>query len=69
MARNWPINSKEPKVGSVVILDESVYGHSAVITQMWEDEFKVDETNYIPCTRSTRIIRKDYDKIIGYYER
>lgn len=68
LARNWPTNSKIPKVGEVVILNESPAGHSAYITHVWVDEFEVDETNYIPCQRSSRIIKNNDKDIIGYYE-
>ena len=67
-ARKWPINRHEPAVGEVVVLDESFYGHTAYITEVYKDSFKVTETNYIPCKRSERIIKNNYSKIIGFYE-
>ena len=67
VAKNWLRNTDKAQVGGVVILKESPSGHVAYITKVWADEFEVDETNYVPCTRSTRIIKKNYDKIIGYW--
>lgn len=66
-ARNWPTNSTIPAVGSVVILNESPNGHVAYITKVWADEFEIDETNYIPCTRSSRVIKNNNKDILGYY--
>lgn len=67
LARNWPRNTDIPAVGEVVILNESPQGHVATITQVWADEFKVDEANYKPCERSQRTIKINDPDILGYW--
>lgn len=66
-AKNHPINSKEPKVGGLVILRESAFGHLAEVSQVWEETIVISESNHIPCKTGTREINRNDNKIIGYY--
>lgn len=69
------INSQVPKVGSVVILDESYpgtnTGHVAVINKIDEDGTLIlTESNYAKneTVSNTRRVAPDYPKIKGYFE-
>ncbi len=66
-ARNWPINSKIPTVGGVVVLNESNSGHVAYITAVGEDSFTVVEANYSPCRKTQRIISFENSDIKGFW--
>ena len=66
-AKNHPINSDTPRVGSLVITNESTAGHLAVVIQVWADTIVISESNYIECQVGTREIRRDSPLIMGYY--
>lgn len=64
-------NSKEPAIGSAVLLRESPYGHVALITDIKDTSFVLCESNYgkdhkgrVTCGRE---ISKTYEKIRGFY--
>ena len=67
-ARNWPINSKIPTVGGVVVLNESKFGHVAYITAVSQNSFTVVEDNYVPCAKSTRTLLLTDPGILGYWK-
>lgn len=66
-ARNHPINSHEPTYGAIVVLNEGASGHIAMVGSVFAETFFVLEFNFSKCQFGTREIRKDYEKIIGYY--
>jgi hypothetical protein len=41
------INSHTPHVGDVVITDESIYGHLAIVLEVRDDAVVIEEGNYI----------------------
>lgn len=61
------VDTREPSVGSVVVLSEGEIGHLAIVTSFTETEISIIEQNYeglgIVSTRSFPI---DYKHIIGY---
>lgn len=67
-ARNWPINSREPRIGSVVITSESAAGHVARIIGIEGDDLILDEANYSRCRKTTgRRLNKRSGLIRGYF--
>ncbi len=66
-ARNWPINSKWPAVGSVVVTSESSAGHVAYIIGIEGNTLLLDETNWMPCQRGKRRLSMDDPSILGFW--
>lgn len=66
-AKNHPINSENPTVGGLVILNESSAGHLAVVTQIWANTIVITEANFSPCKVGTREIPRNDTEILGYY--
>ena len=71
-AKNWPVNSKTPVVGGVVITNESSSGsyqtgHVAYILKIEGETMTLIEGNYKRCQKSTRTMNIDDKKIIGYW--
>lgn len=70
-AKNWPINSTTPQVGSVVVTTESRpgtnTGHVAIITKIEDGLLYLKEANYIPNQLSTRTLNINSPVIKGYY--
>lgn len=67
-ARNWPVNSRTPKVGGVVVTRESRAGHVALITHVGNGYIVVKEANYRPCAiTSGRKIPINSSLIKGFY--
>ncbi len=48
-ARNWPVTSKMPRVGAIVVTSESWAGHVAIVASMDADNIYVNEANYDRC--------------------
>lgn len=48
-ARNWPVTSKVPSVGAVVVTYESRPGHVALVTGIEGDFLILSEANYSRC--------------------
>lgn len=65
-ARNWPINSSFPTIGSVVVLNGTI-GHVAIIETIKDETFVVSQTNSPAGTFSFTELRKDDPRIKGYY--
>jgi len=66
-ARNWPVNSTEPKVGGIVVTYESRYGHVAYIEAVNGDDITLSEMNYKWWGKAnTRIINKNNKVIKGF---
>lgn len=60
-------NSNEPKVGDLMLLNEGLIGHVAVIINTTEDHTTIEEWNgEIPCGKSIRQIPLDYPLIRGF---
>lgn len=68
MAKNWPINSKYPVIGGVVITNEGYAGHVAKILDIRYGKLLLEESNYVPCTiTKTREIEISSPLIKGYW--
>jgi surface antigen len=66
-ARYWPVNSKEPQAGAVVVTYESPRGHVAYVEAVEGDKIVVSEMNYIGWGKTnTRVIDKNSRFIKGY---
>ena len=66
-ARYWPVNSKEPQAGAVVVTYESWRGHVAYVEAVEGDKVVVSEMNYIGWGKTnTRVIDKNSRFIKGY---
>lgn len=66
-ARYWPVNSKEPQAGAVVVTYESPRGHVAYVEAVEGDKVVVSEMNYIGWGKTnTRVIDKNSRFIKGY---
>jgi hypothetical protein len=60
-------DTDKPKVGGVVVLNESRAGHLALITDVASDSFEVVEQNYKGLYQiSSRSIDFGYNKIVGF---
>lgn len=59
-------NSKEPIVGSVVILKGGKLGHVALVLEVRDDSIVIVESNYKPCQITYRVIPKSSSIIKGY---
>lgn len=67
-ARNWPINSQEPRVGGVVITAESSAGHVAKIIGIEGDDLILDEANYSRCRRTSGRRLNRHNRVVrGFY--
>ena len=67
MAKNTPINSNQPEAGAIVKLDQSKYGHLAVVLKVADNQIYIYESNYNWTERArTKWIDKDDPKIMGY---
>lgn len=61
------INSKEPLIGSVVVLDEGKLGHLALVEDFDRNTIEIIEQNYEGRgIVSRRIIQRDYSRILGF---
>lgn len=66
-ARNWPVNSLVPHVGDVVVMNIGPYGHTAVITAVYDGKIDIVEANFLSCTVTHRTLSA-YDKdITGFW--
>jgi surface antigen len=68
VARNHPINKQDPDIGAIVVLREGPVGHVAVVTHETSTHITIDEANYQPCKRSSRVLDKNYTNIRGFYK-
>ena len=70
LARTWPVNSKTPTVGAVVVLREgSGAGHVAIVTNISATHLTVTESNYTRCRQTSgRTIPINSRLIIGFYQ-
>ncbi len=66
-ARNWPINTKIPLVGEVVVTKESYTGHVIVITAVRPGEIDIVEGNYLHCKATQRTLPLTDPLIKGYW--
>jgi len=67
LAKNHPINSREPKPGSIVVTKESSAGHVAYVTAVTDTEIVIEEANYHRCQKGTRTLSKTSSVIRGYF--
>lgn len=68
-AKNWPVNSYEANVGSVVKTNESNYGHVAIITGITETEIILNEANYVTCKHTIgRKLPINSPLIVGFWK-
>ena len=72
-AKNWPVNSKVPVVGGVVITNESSFGgvrtgHVAYISAIDGDTLTLLEANYVRCKQSTRKLNINDKRILGFWK-
>ena len=68
-AHEWVkhVNSTEPSIGSVVVLDEGKLGHLALVEDFDRDSIEVIEQNYEGRgIVSRRTIQRDYSRILGF---
>lgn len=65
-ARTVPVNSSDPKPGSVMISYESGPGHAAVVTAVHNDSFEVIERNFYRGWVSKRVVQKSARFIKGF---
>lgn len=56
-----------PAQGLIVVLKEGPVWHAAWIEEVTEDMIYISETNYIPRAYSERWIKRDSDKIAGFF--
>jgi hypothetical protein len=66
-ARNWPINSQTPKVGSIIVTSESRVGHVALVTSVGNNTVSITEANYKRCQEGTRTLPISSPVIRGYF--
>lgn len=67
-ARNWPHNALEGSVGGVLVLNESRFGHVALILGINTLGYIVDEANYVHCVHTMgRVIPFGSKEILGYW--
>lgn len=70
LAKNWPINSKYPTIGGVVVTSEGKVGHVAVIKDIKDGKLILDESNWVSCTiTSGRELPIDSPLIRGYWDK
>lgn len=69
-AYNWPINTMEPAVGEVVVLQEGKFGHVAIIIDIKDNSLLLYESNYIPGKiTDNREISIHSPDIVGYWRK
>ncbi len=56
-----------PSVGSIAIFDYNGIEHIAVIVELNEAYFLVNEANYKPCKIGTRRVRYDDERLVGFW--
>ena len=67
-AKYWPVNESTPQIGEIVILNESTYGHVALITDIKNGNLILDEANWIPCEHTIgRKLNINNPDILGYW--
>ncbi len=66
-ARNHPINSRKPRVGSIVVLRSGWTGHVAAVTAVHGNSITIKEGNWRPCQWTTRTLSINSKIIRGYY--
>ena len=69
VAKNWPINSLEPRVGGVVVTNENpITGHIAVIIGIEGGVLILEEGNYVKCQKTKgRKLNIGSKVIIGFW--
>lgn len=72
-AIDYPLNTITPKVGDIIKLQyyneettNYIY-HIAVIKEITEEGYEIEEGNYNKCEKSERTILLDDDKILGFF--
>ena len=68
-AHEWVkyVNSEEPLIGSVVVLDEGKFGHLALVEDFDRNTIEIIEQNYEGrWIVSRRIIKRDYPRMLGF---
>ena len=73
-AIDYPVNTINPQVGDVIKLQyynatttRYTY-HIALIEKITEEGYEIKEANYEKCKTSSRIIPKDDDNIVGFFD-
>lgn len=61
------INTQEAEPGATVVTKEGYWYHVATVAYETDDYITVIEANYKRCKVTARTIRKDSQKIAGYY--
>lgn len=59
-------DSKEPKVGSMILLNEGPLGHVGVVLDIYEDEVWIVEANFRKCNITYRALQTNDPRIRGY---
>lgn len=70
MAKNHPINSQTPQIGSLVVFagnSKSPAGHLAVVIAINGNQLTIKESNWIHCQQGQRVIPSDEPDIKGFY--
>lgn len=64
---DYGMEKTELEKGAIVILKTDSYtGHAGIVMEVYEDSFKILETNWEHCKLGTRIIALDDISIMGY---
>lgn len=58
--------SNVPSIGAIILLNEGG-GHAAVVTEIHGDTITIQESNFIPCTPTTRTLNVSAPQIRGYW--
>lgn len=61
------VNYYSPVPGAILLTGDGYWGHAAYVDKVEGDLVFIQEANFSRCKKTTRWIRKDYEKIYGYY--
>lgn len=66
-AKNWPINTGLPVIGGVIVTNDGLAGHVAVITAITGETLALKEANWLSCQKSTRQLNMTDSSIMGFW--
>lgn len=68
-ARTFPINSRVPQIGGVVVLEEGPWGHVALVSDILQGKIVLSEANYVyHRITNGRTVPLNSSDIKGYYQ-
>lgn len=68
VAKKHPVNTQEPIVGAIMILNGKTTGHALFVEEVREDDVVASDCNSDnKCKCGTQIIKKDDQRIKGFY--